>query len=195
MEKDLQRKSGLVSGTCKHGFGLLEILIAIAIIALLGTTIVPNLWHQITKYERKRFIDQLNALSLLAWQQALATAKVHQVLFDLKNKKMSVRIISERRDASGEPEYVALQGVSAPMSASIPEGISIKTFFINRTDMMKQVTNRKVMEVWFLVYPDGVGQEVIINCIDTNKNRQIPLGLVLNPFSTQFDVYDEFQQS
>ena len=52
--------------------------------------------------------------------------------------------------------------------------------------------------VWFFIIPDGLTQEVTINFVDyddmlpNGDARQF--GLVLNPFSAQFKLYDTFKQ-
>jgi hypothetical protein len=63
--------------------------------------------------------------------------------------------------------------------------------------MMAKFTKSKTEEMWFYVIPGGMAQDVIINFIDTKdlyNNAPRSVGLVLNPFSAQFKIYDTFQK-
>src|SRR6185312_12466180 len=83
----LQKKNGLMFGmNNKDGFTLLEILIVVLIIGVLGAVITPNLKQTTPRYEREEFIARFNALTQLAWQQALSTDKTHQVSIDIGKK-------------------------------------------------------------------------------------------------------------
>ena len=61
-----------MSGTSKPGFTLVEILVAMAIIALVATIVIPNVWKSSAAHGRQQFVRNLNALCALAWQQAFA---------------------------------------------------------------------------------------------------------------------------
>ncbi len=78
-----------------------------------------------------------------------------------------------------------------------PKNLEIKNFYVEGSDEMERIAGRPDGKIWFFVVPSGLAQNVIINFIDTldrvnNKPRTI--GLVLNPFSAQFKVYDTFQK-
>jgi hypothetical protein len=53
----------------------------------------------------------------------------------------------------------------------------------------------KTTRIFFYVIPEGLSQEVTINFIDKKDSidgRARMIGLVLNPFTVQFKVYDRF---
>jgi prepilin-type N-terminal cleavage/methylation domain-containing protein len=184
----LQRKIELVSGICKPAFSLIEILIALVIIALLSSVILPNLWRRLPGYEKEQFIAQINALSLTAWQKAIATGRVHQVLFNLKKRYLEVRGQKDSKDLQGNFEFESIQG-ALETRASIPSSLQIKEFVVNGTDLMTLFTERAVDEAWFLIYPDGIAQQVRIVFTESNqkksKTRQ-PWSMTINPFTGQF---------
>ena len=98
-----------MSGTFKQGFTLIEILVAITILVVMAAVIVPNLAPRRPKEERKAFIAKLNALTQLAWQNALLTNNLHRVLFDFKKKTVSVEQSTKKKDAQGELKFEPLQ--------------------------------------------------------------------------------------
>lgn len=192
-----------MSGIFKQGFTLLELLVAMAIIGIMATFIIPNLQRSRPGYERKNFFAQLNALTQYGKQQAIVTNKVQQVLFDFKTGV--VQLLQEGasgapKDSTGQPVFELVKAISVNTTLPIPDSLEIKNFYIEGTgfDEMTKFVGRKAGQVWFYIVAEGLAQEVIINIIDTKdetydgKPRQF--GLVLNPFTVQFKEYDTFQK-
>ena len=79
-----------------------------------------------------------------------------------------------------------------------PKIWEIKNFFIKGRDELSTTTSHATDTLWFYITPEGVAQEVIINMLDTNdtgaNNNPAQASAVLNPFTLQFTLYDEFQQ-
>jgi prepilin-type N-terminal cleavage/methylation domain-containing protein len=198
MAQKLQKKNGSVFGMNKHaGFTLLELLIVILIMGLLSAIIIPNLKRTTPRYEREEFIARFNALTQLAWRQALGTHKAQQVSIDLSKKIIFLLVDTGEKDRSGEPVFKPITGLAVETSISIPDQFEFKQFFIEGYDMMAKFTRTKTDEMWFYIIPEGMAQDVIVNFVDTKDTiddvpRQV--GLVLNPFSAQFKIYDAFQK-
>lgn len=217
MVKVLQKKSGSVFGISysptaiafrsgaqpkrnegwAQGFSLLELLVVIAIIGILGAIIMPNFQGKSPRYEREQFIARFNTLVQYGWQQALLTHKIHRITVDVGKKLISLTVQSEEKDKSGEGVYKPLTNPVQETECVIPDQILIKQFFIEGFDMMAKFSRSKTASVWFYIVPEGMVQNVVVNLNDTkdvrdNQARQI--GLVLNPFSGQFKVYDAFQK-
>lgn len=176
------------------GFTLIEILIAIAIVAIMMASLAPFLRQQ-PGYERKQFIARLNTLVQAAWQQAVITRAVHRILFDFKNRMARV----ERIAPTSSVQKLDFQPAQGPdMQISWSSTIIIKQFLIEGFDEMKRFTGRSIETIWFYVIPDGMTQQVTINGIDKedtlDDDRPRPFGLVLNPFLAQFKEYDTFQK-
>ena len=151
----------------RKGFTLLEIIIAIAIIGLVSAIVIPNLMRRAPSYERKDIIAKLNALTRLAWQNALIEHKIHKVTFNFKKKTVSLEIATGAYE-KGEPLFKSLERSYLDTEFSWPEHLEVKQFLIDTFDEMTRFRGRKTEEVWFYVMPDGMTQNVIINCIDTN---------------------------
>lgn len=201
MAKVHLKRNGLVCGISKRGFTLLELLVAMAILGVMATFLIPNLRR--ASYDRKTFFAQLNALAQYGKQQAIVTNKTHQMLFDFT--KGHVQLLQEgsaggQKDATGQLQYQPVKAIGLETTLAIPESIEIKNFYIDGTgfDEMAKFVGRKTGTVWFYIVPEGLAQETIINMLDTKdvmydgKPRQF--GLVLNPFTVQFKEYDAFQK-
>lgn len=181
-----------------QGFTLIEILVAIAIIGLMATVVVPNLFGPTASRERKSYIAKVNGLLFLGWRQALITHKIHQITFDIKKKKVHVDVV-EGMDSSDKPKTAPVKIDYLQTSIEWPEQFELKNFYIEGTDEVKQnLGNKTVEEYWFYIMPDGIAQDVTINIIDTKDvlpdGSPRPVGLVLNPFSVQLKEYDTFQK-
>lgn len=176
-------------------FSLIELLIAIAIIAIISAVIVPNFQRSQPGYERAQFIARLNSLIQFAWQQAITTHTIHRVSFDFEKRRIATFYQATTKGPAAQ-SFKPVRGFSRS-SFSWPEHYVVKEFLIEGFDEMKRSTSKATQEVWFYIIPDGLTQAVIINMLD-NKDKKAgkprPFSLVLNPFNAQFKVYDTFQR-
>lgn len=185
-----------MSGTNKSGFTLLEIMVAILVIGLMAAIVLPRLQTVSPDQNRNDFVAQLNGLMQFAWQHALTSGLMHRIVFDFDNKKIVVEA-ADKQSEKKDPAYKPVARSYFGNSMEIPDNLDIINFFIAHAgdEMRKSGTTHKV---WFFIVPDGLTQEVTINFVDyadvlqNEDPRQF--GLVLNPFSAQFKLYDAFQK-
>lgn len=184
-------------GNAKRGFTLIEVVVALAIIALVATAIAPTFIRR-TRLDRVEFVKKLAALSQLGWQQALVTRKLHRLYFDFKKRTVTLEVATDQKEADGEPVCEPLKRFYITTTIAIPSQLEIMQFINEGFDDMSGFTGKATAATWFYIMPDGITQHVTINMLDKqdlleNKEpRQV--GLVLNPFSARFDVYDTFQK-
>lgn len=193
-----RKQNGFECGMTRPGFSLLELLVAIALFGVVAALVVPNLRRRGATAERKEFIANLNVLTKFAWQNAITSGKVQKVEFDLQARKISILQAGDSRDKEGNLTFQPIKRAYSNTSMPIPASFLFRNFFVEKFDEMTRFTGRKIGAVWFYIVPEGLAQAVIINFVDTKDRartgRGKNVGLVLNPFSAQFDVYDTFKQ-
>jgi prepilin-type N-terminal cleavage/methylation domain-containing protein len=180
----------------KLGLSLIELMVAIAIIAILATIVVPNLQRQRAVQERRDFLNKLNALTQLGWRQAITTGKVHRLSFDMKNNTISLAVALDKKDEKGNVQFEPARSYQLKPVFTWPRNLEIKNFFIEGVDEMGRYVGRATEETWFYMMPEGLTQAVIINMVEAEdkQGKRREIGLVLNPFSGQFKEYDAFQK-
>ena len=178
------------------GFTLLELLVVLLILGILGSVIVPNLTQRTPRYEREQFIAGLNALMQSGLSQTVSTHTLHQIHVDMTKREISLRKQTDEQTKGGEPVFKPISGAYARVMQEIPEQLVFKQFSIEGINEMKSGRGG-TKELWFFLVPEGLTQHVTINMIDTEDTldgKPRPVGLVLNPFTAQFKVYDVFQK-
>jgi type II secretion system protein H len=170
------------------GFSLIEILVVIMIIGVMATIVVPNLLQQAPGYKRKQFVTELNALMAITWEHALSTNQLHRVLFDFDTRTIKIEV-ETKQDEKGKTTFQNVSGVYRKTTYTWDKNLEIREFIV---EGLKE--SKKIDKIWIFVTPEGLGQDVIINIVDVGEQKEVPLGLVLNPFIVQFKVYDTFQK-
>lgn len=176
----------------KQAFSLIEIMVVIGIIMLMTAISVPAFKNFFPKADRNAFIADLNALTNLAWRNALVTNRVHMILFDFQKRTISARMVTAQKDEKGEhgaPVSQAIKGSFVKNTIIIPQRFNFTQFSIENIDELATV---KRTHVWFFINPNGIAQNVRVAFIDT-KEKQVGkrsrlVRLQLNPFSAQFTV-------
>lgn len=197
MVQVLQKRNISVSGINKPGFTLLELVVAVAIIALIVVAVVPRFDRGLPLRRRQAFTQELNALLGLGWQQALTLNRVHRVTFNFEKGDIALQV--ERDDGATSKKVFNDSDVPYVATAvALPTDYEIKNFYIEGHDEMQRSSSRKTKSAYFFIVPEGLVQSVVINAIDKSdldeQGRAVRFGLVVNSFSGQCSYHDSFQK-
>ncbi len=197
--------SGSMSGSLnKKGFSLLELLLALGIMAFLSSIVGARLFkRQSPESERKAFIVQLNKLMASVWYSAMTTQVPHRVVFDFKKKFITVER-AKKADSNVLAKVPLDKQVFVPVvnnyifkNVEWPETFVIKHFFIEGYDEVANTRGSGLEKSWIFVMPDGLSQNVkliIMQLSNIKSKRQSYLfDLELNPFNTQFKEQGYFK--
>lgn len=195
----LQNLNGFRCGTNKKsGIAVLDLVFALAVLALIAVLAVPNVGRLMPGYKRRQFLSSVETVVNIGWQQALVTRSIHKVLFDLQEGIIVLERATDNLNQKGELEFTRAQVSGVLTRCEIPPFIEIKQFFIEGFDEIARYQgNKNAARVWFS-RSRGHGAKVVINMFDNGskdeKGNPRSIGLVLNPLTARFYVYDEFQK-
>lgn len=207
MVKALHKKTGSMFGNynthakprvLSPGFTLIEIVVVIMLIAILGAITIPNLRSRNPGYARKQFFDQLEAVVNVAQLEAVKKNTAHRIFFNLQNRQVRLEAATKQTTQNGTPVYKSVSTPHIKTNLQWPQNLEIKNFFVKGRDEISGTSSHVTDTLWFYIVPEGVAQDAIINMLDTNdldaNNNPAQASAVLNPFTLQFTLYDEFQQ-
>lgn len=175
----------------RKGFTLAELMVAILILGILAAIVVPLVRPKSPSVIRETFILQLNSLVSFAVQNAIVTGKINNIFFNFSNKTITA-CVGSGNDVEGKQQ---IKSAYTTTRIKIPDQLKLRNFYIEGIDEMGRYAGG-LLDTYFYVIPDGFAQPVVINMVDIEdkvgrRNRHV--GLILNPFSAQFEVYHEFK--
>ena len=166
-----------------NGFSLLEVVIAITVLAIVAAIVVPRLRNGGMPAHQK-FLQNLNNLTRAAQLSALMTGKVHKIFFDLKQKRAAIEVDSGKLTSSGSPVFEPLANTYTKTGFALSDKLEFDRFAIKGKDLMHKGAEYK--DAWFFITPDGLTQEVTIGIGEPDRDRHVTL--VINPFTAQFNM-------
>ena len=172
------------------GFTLLELIIGLAIIGIMATVLVPRLKWRGTK-PIDQFVAKITSLTRVGYERAILSGKVHRVYFSFREPmKVTLQVSSGEHSTLGEAQFVSATTAYAPISYTWDsEKFSFLNFYIKGIDEAKR---DGLKDAWFFILPEGISQEIIINIRD--EQTAAVRGLVLNPFTVKFSIYDSLRK-
>mgnify|MGYP001606350029 CR=1 FL=1 len=178
----------------KKGFALIQLLIGLAIMALMSVVVIPAFRSKLPAEERKAFAERINSIFQEGWQKALITRTLTRVVIDNVKNSFFIEHITDRFDDTGKQLWERDSERFAMGDYYWPDYLELRNVFINGTDEMARYTHGAKMETaWIYIVPHGMVQPTIINVVDVRDEKEF--GLVVNPFNARVMLYDSFQSS
>ena len=167
----------------QSGFSLLEIIVAMAIVAVMATQI-PRL-TRINYNQQEKFVADLNMLARNAYTQALVSGRPTQLFFDFEStiKKVTIRVESDKKNTENKPLFEPVKSDFGNDWLIWNDNFEIEKFIIDGKD---EATGGTLNTVWFYIMPSGLSQQVTLVMRDDAVGRSFELEL--NPFFVQFVV-------
>lgn len=181
----------------KRGFTLIEIVVAILLIGIMGTVLVPYLGGSKEKADMRTFVAKINQLLQGAWRNTLETRQIQRIYVDFEANTISLSELKSKGATQREDVWIAVRDLLTDATIAIPEGCTFVNFYIEGKDQVAMYTGGKMKDAYFYIMPDGLAQSVVINLKLQNEDERAGIeiaGLVLNPFSAQFEYFDEWQK-
>lgn len=171
-----------------NGFTLVEIIIAIVILAITAAIVVPRLTRRPVPLE-KEFTRRLNELSRFGQLNALMTGALQRIHFDLKRQQVVLERASARRDSLGHLQFEPVKISHNRTSFQMPKDLEIDRFWVKGKNLIQKGEGIQATGVWFYLVPEGLSQEVTIDFHQLDSQRMF--SIVINPFNAQFSVKNE----
>ena len=170
----------------RNGFTFIELMVAIVIIGIMATFIVPPFFRQAAP-PIDTFASELNNLIRTGILDAIETDRVHRIYFDFVKTRISLETATKKvADADlKSARYVAVQSVAAPTVVDLPEDdvLRVVHFYIGATEERMPLNF-----IYFFIGADGTVQDVTIVLLDVET--KLTKTLMINPFSGQLVIYE-----
>lgn len=162
-----------------NGFTLLEIIIAIALLALVSALVVPRIRRQPLPLAQ-RFEHQLNSMLQLTKTNAMTTQKLHRIKFDFKKNIATVEIVDDKKDSQGKNVFSPLSIPYVKTSFPLDPDLTVERFVVNGKNLMLRSDDLEYTGMWFYITAEGIVQDVEIGLYDQEKKQN--LTIKINPF-------------
>ncbi len=191
------------TSTRSNGFSLIEMLIVIALMAVIALVAAPSI-SSVLRVSLNSATRELASVIKEAYNSAVVTGKVHRVVYDLRKQQYWVergpatllldttesKEREERRkrfakpDDKPPPSVFALDKTVTRSKKDLPRGVTYE-------DILTQQYPEPVTEgvVYTHIFPHGLAEQTIIHLTDVGKKR---ISLVITPLVGKTDLYEGY---
>lgn len=200
MRKDLARPRHPVD---RSGFSLLEMLVVIALIALLSLTALPNITSAF-RVSLNSAARELASTIKEAYNSTVVTGQVHRIVFNLKEgtywveagppntlvdteqtreKELKKRRLARPDEAPPPSRFSMALGVTRK-PVSLPRGVKFE-------DVVSQQSKDPITEgtAYSHLFPSGLAEQTIIHLTDQSGHRN---SLVITPLVGRTELYERY---
>ena len=171
----------------RQAFSLLEIMLVVAIIGLMATTIIPRLSRRPPSSEWPLVLDNMNNLVFFARQEAISHQKKYRLRFKQVGKKeLFVMVEEEKPDPENVSKKIFDQTDSSYFSTKVKlsEFIRIENVFHGKHDEF----NENNSEAFCYVVPNGLVQDTVIRLTRHYDGKEDKVSFRMKPFLGKFEL-------
>ncbi len=140
-------------------FTLIEIMLVVALIALISTTAIPAIYQLSKKEGMRRAVQDLLDVCENARAQAVFSGKAVAIVFYPLERRFGISgsPMASVDPATGEAKAGPVAAPGTGLTGGIPENITLEMLDVNQSEYKDSET----AVVWF--YPNGTCEELTIN--------------------------------
>lgn len=180
--------------TLQTGISMLEVLVSLLLLSIIISLAIPGFLKLQQGRTKKLFFSDFSMLVTDTMHQAIMTKKMHQIFFDINQRKIQVKIFDEKAEGSNiHAKFKPADASVFKTTMNIPESFLFPNFFINGADEVKP--GDKLSSVFFYILPDGTSQPINININDENETKKPRFCIMINPFFSKVSLHEDFFKS
>lgn len=175
------------------GISFIEILVVLLLISILMSTVMPRIFSYNPRRTYQTFFHDFAQLLSDTAYQAVMSKKTHQIFWDFKNKKITVKQYApDDTEKNIAKQFKPLPKDVFHTQLDLPDYFTIANFIIQGKESLipGAITN----DAWFYVMKDGSCQATTINIGDSTQPEGTGFSIQINPFYSQATYHDEFSK-
>jgi prepilin-type N-terminal cleavage/methylation domain-containing protein len=169
-------------------FTLIEIMVVVAIIGIMATTIIPRLMRRPPSAEWPSILEEVNNLTSFARQEAIANQKIYRLKFKTNDKNPHFVIIEEEKKHPEKKDKKIYEQIISPLPTKyeFSKHIKISGLYMGKTEMLEENKG----EGFCYVIPDGLVQDILIHLTRNYLGQESKASLKMIPFLGKFELLD-----
>ena len=186
-----------------RGFTLIEILLVIVIIALLASTVVPNV-TKVFRASVKSSVRRYASLVRYAYDQAVFTGRVHRIVLDLDRQAWHVEVAqagtlplnpdlareqSAEERGKSEEEFTP---VKSQLVSSLPSGVEIRKVESWRLGPKGTFATKGLVSIY--TFPSGLVDEATVELAEAGREKMQSFKITTNSITGRVKIVAEDNQ-
>jgi len=168
---------------CKRAFTVIELLIVVFIVGLGASMVVPRLLRRSPSTEWTTIRGELNNMLYFARQEAITSQKVHRLVFNQKQRLVTVEVDSGE-EKPGVHTYEVASSYYFTTNYTLPEEVSFTTIKLGKIDLFEE--NKGV--AYCYVVPHGLVQDIQVTLRRKAQDGESVCVFHVSPFLGKFEI-------
>lgn len=174
-----------------RGFSLIEMMAVLMLIGLAIGMVASRLSRRPHASEWTHILDELNNLAQFARQESIAEQVVFRLSFTRGKNKTPDAVVVEHQiktnQKTGMAEFAHAPSPYLKTQYSFTENIQIRAMYLGKKEIFQENN-----QAFCYVVPDGLIQDVYIQVVRVEDNKEEPVTLKMLSFDGQFKLIEKF---